>query len=262
MMGLDILPNKDNGAPHSHPPLPTSSINCTYVSSGSILTQNKQPARTTGLPESGPGFCGSTQVVAVSRVAGGSSSANGEVPVLQQQGEGELNEMLDHFLQSFEQHVDSCTAREEVEMGGQSCTQTTTAHLQSTRTPRPVRRSKITKLQHNDEAKTPLNHSQPRKACAGGAIPPKHTEGTPGKDRAPAKRRKKRRKNEYLFSLEKKRVRVRKPVSSSDAKFIIVHDLVDKQLQQMPVVKLERSSSLPGKVTLHGLSCQSLEVKV
>lgn len=258
MMGLDILPTNNNRAPHPQPPLPTSRSSI-YVSSGNILAQNKQQG-CTGVLEAGPGFHGSTQVVAVSRGVAGSSSANFEVPILQQQGEGELNEMLDHFLQSFEQHVDSCSAREEAERGGQSCTKTTTPHLQNTQQPRPFRRSQITELQQNDNAETPPKPSQPRKIPDRGTISPKHTQGTPGKVGAPAKRKKRRRKCMYLFTKERKRVR--KPVSTSDVKSEIVHDRGDKQLQQMPVVKLERSDSLPGKVTLQGHSCQSLEVKV
>lgn len=253
MMGLDILPN--NGAPHSQPPLPDSGRSCT--SSGKTLAQNKQQGRTTGLLEAGPGFHGSTQVFAVARGAGGSSSANGGVALLQQQGEGELNEILDHLLQSFEQHVGSCTTREEVEKGGQSCTEarqpytvlTTTPHLPNTRTPRPVRRSQITKLQQRDEDETPVRRSQP------------HPKGTPGKVREPAKRpRKRRKKNQYPFSLERKRVR--KPASSSDAKTKIGVEQGDKQLQQIPVVKLERRVPLAGRVTMQGPRCQSLEVQV
>ncbi|XP_035525700.1 uncharacterized protein LOC118333986 [Morone saxatilis] len=236
MMGLDILPNNSNGARHSQLPLPSSSSSRTY---GNTLAQNKQQSCNSGLLEAGPGFHGSTQVVAVG--GGGSSSANSMVPILQQQGEGELNEMLEHFLMSFEQHVDSCAPRDEVEMGGQS------------RAEAPVRSSQ--KLQQSDGAETPA--TQPRKASAHNAAPPKHNEKTP----SVSKRQKKRRKNEYLFSSEKKRVRVKKPVSSSDAKTKIVHDRGDKQLQQIPVVKLERSGLLPVKVALQGHSCQSLDLK-
>ncbi|XP_051276904.1 uncharacterized protein LOC127375108 [Dicentrarchus labrax] len=236
MMGLDILPNNSDGARHSQLPLSSSSSSRTY---GNTLGQNKQQSRNSGLLEAGPGFHGSTQVVAVR--GGGSSSANSEVPILQQQGEGELNEMLEHFLMSFEQHVDSSASRDEVEMGGQS------------RPEAPVRSSQ--KLQQSDGAKTPA--TQPRKASAHNAAPPEHNEGTP----SVSKRRKKQRKKEYLFSLEKKRVRVKKPVSSSNAKTKIVHDRGDKQLQQIPVVKLERSGLLPVKVALQGHSCQSLDLK-
>ncbi|XP_029298047.1 uncharacterized protein LOC115015023 [Cottoperca gobio] len=267
MMGLDILPINNDDAPHFQPPLSTSSSSCDFASCGNALAQNKQQVRSTGLLE---GLHGSTPVVAVARGAGSSNSSNSEMPVLQQHGEGELNEMLDHFLQSLEQHVDSCTAGEEAEMGGQSCTevsqpysvlrkcrktntQTTktphTPRLQNTHTPHPARRSQITELE-NDEAEIPPRRSQSHKSSARSA-PPKHTEGSPGKVGAPA--RKKERRNQRLFSLERKSVR--KPESCDQ----ILRGRRDKQLQRMPVVKLERSGPLPAKVTLQERSC--LEVK-
>ncbi|XP_031158982.1 uncharacterized protein LOC116052423 isoform X2 [Sander lucioperca] len=259
MMGLDILPNNHDGAPRSQPPLPTRGSRYAYGSCGNTLAQNKQQGCATGLLEANTGFHGSTHVVAVARGAGSSSSAVSEMPVLQQQGEGELNKMLDHFLQSFEQHVDSFTARDEVEMCGQSCTEASqphtvlrkhrksktphTPHLQNTHTLHPARHSQITELQQSDESETLRRCSQPRKASACSAAPPKHTEGSPGKVSAPAERRK----------------RVRKPVSSSDAKTKSIHDRGDKQLMQMPVVKLERSGPLPAQVTLQKPSCPEVQ---
>ncbi|XP_071362873.1 uncharacterized protein [Trachinotus anak] len=270
MMGLDILPNSNNNnhAPQSQPPLPTGSSSCTYA-------QSKQQGSATGLLEAGPGFRGSAQVVAAARGASGSPS--GEVPVLQQQGEGELNDMLDHFLQSFERHLNSCSAREEEGMGAESSTQASRSNtvltnnkknktqtitadstrLQNTRKPRPVKRSQTAEVQQNDEAETLPSQSQPGKASAHSPGPPKHAEGTPGKE--PAIRLNKRRKSQYMLSLERKRVR--KSVSMTDTKTKILQDQGDKLLQQMPVVKLERSDPLPVRVILQGHSCQSLEVK-
>ncbi|XP_034739271.1 uncharacterized protein LOC117951606 [Etheostoma cragini] len=231
MMGLDILPNNNNSALHSQPPLPNA------------------------------GFHGSTHVVAVARGTGSSSSAISEMPVLQQQGEGELNEMLDHFLQSFEKHVDSCTASDEVEMCGQSCTEASqpytvlrtykknktphTPRLQNKYTVHPARYSQISPLQQREETKTVQRCSQPRKASACSAAPPKHSERSQGKVRAPAKRQKKR---------------MRKTVSSSDAKTKSIRDRGDEQLKRMPVVKLERSGPLPAQVTLHEPSCPEVQV--
>ncbi|XP_032383140.1 uncharacterized protein LOC116696354 isoform X2 [Etheostoma spectabile] len=259
MMGLDILPNNNNSALHSQPPLPTRSSHCAYASCGNTLAQNNQQGCTTGLLEANTGFHGSTHV-AVARGTGSSSSAISEMPVLQQQGEGELNKMLDHFLQSFEQHVDSCTARDEVEMFGQSCTEasqpytvlrkyrkTKTPHtprLQNKHTLHPARHSQITPLQQRDETETLQRCSQPRKAFACSASPPKHTEQSLRKVRAPAKRQKKK---------------MRKTVSSSDAKTKSIRDRGDKQLKQMPVVKLERSGPLPAQVTLHKPSCPEVQ---
>lgn len=228
MMGLDILPN--NSPPRCQPTLPASSSSCTYAASGNTLAQNIQQS----------------QAVAVVRGVGSSSAANSEVPILQQQGEGELNEMLERFLLSFEQHIDNCTAREEVEVGGQSCPEA------------PVGSSQISEQQH-DETETPARPSQPLKTRR--AVSPKRTEEARGNAVAPDKRRKKRRKNEYVLSLEKKRVRLRNPAPSRDTKSKVIHDRGDKQLQQMAVVKLERSGPLPVRVTLQGHR-QSLDVKV
>ncbi|XP_034398680.1 uncharacterized protein LOC117737112 [Cyclopterus lumpus] len=243
MMGLNILPN-NNSAPHSQPPLPTGSSS--YASCGDTLVQNKPCDRTTDLLEASPGFPGFTQVVAKAR---GDVSSNSELPVLQQQCEGQLDEILDHFLQSFEQHVDSCTVRKEAELGGQSGTEASQpyAGLIKYRKNKSNRHSRITELHQSDEGE------KPRKTSAPCATPRKNTEEAPVKVKAPAKQRRKRRKNEYLFSLEKERVR--KLVSSSDAKTKVDDDLRDKQLQQRPVAKLERCDQWPAKVTLQKRSC-------
>lgn len=223
MMGLDILPNNST-ALHPQPPVPDGFS--TYTSSSQ--TMEKQQGQ-----------------VSVERRDNCSSSANNEVPVLRQQGQGELNEMLEHFLLSFEKHVDSCAGRDEVEVGGFR--------------EAPVRSSQITRQQQNE-----ARRSQGRKASARSDAPPKLSENLPGKVREPVKhRRKKKQFNQYMFPLERKkvRVRVRKPALLSDAKSKMVHDQGDK-LQQMPVVKLERSGPLPVRVKLQGDSCQTLEVKV
>lgn len=225
MMGLDILPN--SSPPRCQPTLPASSSSCTYAASGNTLAQNIQQS----------------QVAAVARGVGSSSAANSEVSILQQRGEGELNEMLERFLLSFEQHIDNCTAREEVEVGGQNCPEA------------PVGSSQISEQQH-DETETPARLSQPLKTRR--AISPKLSTKEAV---APDKRRKKRRKNEYVLSLEKKRVRLRNPAPARDTKSKVVYDRGNKQLQQMAVVRLERSGPLPVRETLQGHR-QSLDVKV
>lgn len=225
MMGLDILPS-NNSAPHSQSVLPASSSSCTYAASGSSSAQNKQQG----------------QVVAVARGVGSSSAANSEVPLLQQQREGELNEMLERFLLTFEQHID----REEVEMGGER--------------EAPVGSSQISE-QQNIETETPVRCSQSLRASARGAVPPKHTKKARGKVKEPDKQRKKRRKRDYKLSLEKKRVRLRNPPPSTDTKAKLVQDRGDKQLHQRPVVELVKSGLLPVRVRLQGDSHQSLDVK-
>ncbi|KAK9518098.1 hypothetical protein VZT92_023419 [Zoarces viviparus] len=249
MMGLDIRPNNNNNnnnsPPHSQPPLPTGSGS--NASRGDMLVQNKHRDRTSGLLEASPAFHGSTQVV-----ARGDVSSHRGPPALQQQCEGELNEMLGRFLQSFEQHVDSCPAREEVETGGQSRSEASQPYtgLSKYRKSKPNGRSRITELHQRDEAEQTPRGSQPCKTPALRAAPPKNTEEAPVTVKAPAKQRKRRRKNDYLLSLEKKRVRGRKP--SSDAKR-------DKQLQQRPVVELERIDQLPARVTLQKHSCVEVQ---
>lgn len=271
-MGLDILPNNNN----SQPPLPASSSSCTNASPGNNLAKSKQQGCTTGPQEAAPGFHGSTQVVAVARGTGGSTSENGETPVLQQQGEGELNVMLDHFLQSFEQHVDNCSARDEEEVDGDSSTEasklytvlnkhrkpttrTKTPHVQNTHIQCPVIHSQTAELQQSDKAETPASRSNPQKASARSS---QNAEGAPETVGEQAKRQKRRRKKQYLLSLERKKVWVKKPVSTSDPKSKILQDQGDKQLQWRPVVELERSGPLPVRVTLQEHSSQSLEVKV
>ncbi|XP_029917252.1 uncharacterized protein LOC115366132 isoform X2 [Myripristis murdjan] len=109
MMGLDIIPNNNNSNLHSKPPpQPASGTTCAYPSSGNdfIQKQQQQYCLTSGLQQAGSGSTVET--------AGSSSDAVGEVPVLQQpEGEGELTDILDDFLRSFEQHISSCSTRED-----------------------------------------------------------------------------------------------------------------------------------------------------
>ncbi|XP_068443947.1 uncharacterized protein [Clinocottus analis] len=237
MMGLDILPN-NSSAPHSQPLLPTGSSS--YASCGDTLVQNKKC--TTGLWEASLGFCGSAQVVAKAR--GDDVSSNSELSVLQRKGE--INEMLDHFLQSFEQPGDSCTTREVAEVGGQSGTEASQPYtgLSKYRKNKTLRCSQITELPQSYEAEKLPRCSQPCETSATSATPPKNTE------KAATKQRKKRRKNEYPFSVDKKRVRVRKPKTKD------VHDdQKDKKLHQRPVVRLERRGQRSDEVTLQKCSC-------
>lgn len=104
-----------------------------------------------------------------------------------------------------------------------------------------------------EEDETPPGHS---KASA----PPKHTVASVGKVRATGKQLKKKRKNQCLCSSE--REKVKKSKSQSHAATKIVPELVLQQLRLMPLVKLERSVRLPGRVSLQEGSCQSVSVKV
>ncbi|XP_035016952.2 uncharacterized protein LOC118112072 isoform X2 [Hippoglossus stenolepis] len=262
MMGLDILP-KSSSVRGSRRPRPTRGSSCTYVSSGNSLAQNKQQVCTTGLLEA---FHGSAQVAAVTSEASPSSSAQGEVPVLQQQGEGEMNDMLEHFLHSFEEHVENCRAREEEETNGEISTEPSKSspvlnnHRKTkTKTQNPVIRPQ-TESHQGEEAETPPSRSQPHKASAHSPAPLESAEETSGNHRTQRKQGYKKKQKQYLLSLEKRRVR-RKPVPMSDAEIKILHDLRDRQLQQIPVVKLEWRGPIPVRVMLQENSCQRLEVK-
>lgn len=266
-MGLDILPNNKGSASRAQHPLPAGSNTGASASSEITSSQNKPQSLSSELHES-------TEVAAVAGAAGRSSSTNGVVPVLEQPCEGELGDMLDHFLQSFEQHVGSCRAREEMETSGVSSTEscqphtlmntykknkdhTTTPYMpQLQRSTHRIECSQAPEL-HIDENESQESHSQSRKAHAGRAVSPKHIEET----RPTSKRQNKRRQKPYLFSLEKKKVKVkvRKP---DDAVNRNPHARKEKQLKQIPVVNLERRELLPVKVATPRHICQNLKGKV
>ncbi|XP_005467683.1 uncharacterized protein LOC102076123 isoform X3 [Oreochromis niloticus] len=264
MMGLDILPNNKGSASHAQHPLPAGSNTGASASSEITSSQNKPQSLTSELRES-------TEVAAVAGAAGRSSPTNGVVPVLDQPCEGELGDMLDQFLQSFEQHVESCRAREEMETSGVSSTETCQPHTlmntykknkDHTTTPYIPQLQKSThRIEcsqtpelHIDENESQESRSQSRKAHAGRTVSPKRIEET----RPTSKRQNKRRLKPYLFSLEKKRVKVRKP---DDAVNRNTHARKEKQLKQIPVVNLERRDLLPAKVATPGHICQNLEGK-
>lgn len=105
MKGLDILQQRDReGAPHpeSEPPGSSSSAG---RSSGDARNERQGPV------------------------------TDPEVPVLQQPYEGELSEMLEDFLQSFEQQVDSCNGRED-ETGDGSSSEAGQPHASPSRSKR------------------------------------------------------------------------------------------------------------------------------
>ncbi|KAI9538865.1 hypothetical protein NQZ68_008942 [Dissostichus eleginoides] len=247
MNDLDIL--KNNGAPQPQPPPPTSSSD--VASCGNTVTQNKS------------GSNGSPRVVVVARGGGSPSVANPGTPVLQ--GEGEVNETLYTLLQSFEHYMDSCSACEEAETGAQSRTEASQLHTvprrnrrrRKTQTPKSPNTAQRKNTPHparqqSDEAETPLRRSL---SSARSAAPPEHTEGST----APDKKRKRKRIKPYMLSLERKRVRVRKPVSSSGTKTTKILDQRDMKLLHTPVLKLERSGRLSDKVMER--SCKEVKVE-
>lgn len=265
-MGLDILPNNKGSASRAQHPLPAGSNTGASASSEITSSQNKPQSLSSELHES-------TEVAVVAGAAGRSSSTNGVVPVLERPCEGELGDMLDHFLQSFEQHVESCRAREEMETSGVSSTEscqsltlvntykknkdhTTTPYMpQLQRSTHRIECSQIPELHIDENESSQESRSQSRKAHAGRTVSPKHIEET----RPTSKRQKKRRQKPYLFSLEKKKVKVRKP---DDAVNRNPHARKENQLKQIPMVNLERRELLPVKVATPRHICQNLKGKV
>ncbi|KAM3612943.1 uncharacterized protein V6R79_017629 [Siganus canaliculatus] len=234
MMGLDILPSTSK-ASYSQPAPRSSGSSSAAASCGNASAQKKQQGQTTGLQEGGQS---STQAVSVSRETGGSVSAASEGPVQRQQTRAELSDMLENFLLSFEQQV----ASEEAEIN-------TDASSRRSRTPEQQQQQ-----QRRDEV-------EPQRRCSQAGRPSAHRAGTEGKaaTRSEPKKRKRRRTAQHLLSLEKKRNRVRSPAPLSGAVAKLLPGQGIKQLQQMPVVKLERNGLLPGSVKLTGHSCQRLE---
>ncbi|XP_040029609.2 uncharacterized protein LOC120817437 isoform X3 [Gasterosteus aculeatus] len=143
MVGLDILPIS-HSAPHSRPPPPA--VGGGNATRGNTLVQKKECRRA---PRRG--LRRSTRVAAK---AGGGATSNGELPVLQQQGEGELSEVLENLLQTFEQHVNSCTARAAEEAGGESCQATPPKNTEEA-PPKKRRRGKKNDYPFSLERKTP-----------------------------------------------------------------------------------------------------------
>ncbi|XP_007565892.1 uncharacterized protein LOC103147468 isoform X1 [Poecilia formosa] len=175
-----------------------------------------------------------------------------EMPVLQQQCEGELNDILENLLQSFEQHDESNHASSCIQISPEASQaiqrnyKTTKIHEETSHTPflqRIVNRSQTPGVQRAD---TGLSDTQ--------AVSSKKFKSV-----TPARRPKRRRSNTYLFSLEKKKVK--KPASSRDSKATSGQDQQEKQLQQTPVVKLTRDNLLSVRAARQGNNCELSEEK-
>lgn len=187
MKGLDILPQNDrNGAPHSVLELPGSS------GGGSPGNpQNKQQGPMT----------------------------DSEVPVLQQPYEGELTEILENFLQSFEQQVDGCDVREN-ETGNGSSSEAGQPHTSPSRskraetpteTPRALQLGNKKALRPSDPPET----SEPQSEGSEMTDRASSSERARKSENTRAKRPKRKRQN-YLFFLEKKNTK--RSTSSGDRK--------------------------------------------
>ncbi|XP_041845769.1 uncharacterized protein LOC121642842 isoform X2 [Melanotaenia boesemani] len=189
-------------------------------------------------------------------------------PVLQQQCEGELNEILDYF-RSISEHVESYSVREENEINDESSTEASQPYIVlskceratfKTWTPHTIREQykhaphqvshSYTSEPQSENSGSSQSHSEAHKslACSDSA---KHTKETTEKTR----KRSKRRSRTYMFSMEKKK---KKQVSSDAANRKLGPNQKDIQLQQRP---LDERSLPPPLVTLQEDGCQSLEKK-
>lgn len=184
-----------------------------------------------------------TQTLAANVLQGGGScgSTSGETVVVQQlqqqQGELELNDILDHFLMSFEQHINNSADREEV--SAQS-----SAEVAGQATP--------TRQQQN-VAEPPANDLQPLKTQRAKQV---EHNGITLKSKSPRKRKRTRRTS----SLKSNEANVGNTLLSDVKATRMFPDLQDKQLQQIAVVKLERQGLLQLQVNRQDLSCLSSKV--
>ncbi|XP_034036813.1 uncharacterized protein LOC117519649 [Thalassophryne amazonica] len=117
LLGLNL----DAAGPRCHPP-PTAGGSSCIFSSPTLISSHQEHCSTEGVTggKEGTGF----------------SSANSEE---QQQGEGPISDILDSFLQSFEQHVEACNAKEEAVAHWQSGTEGSQLQpvLSQSQTPHP-----------------------------------------------------------------------------------------------------------------------------
>ncbi|XP_047441171.1 uncharacterized protein LOC125008133 [Mugil cephalus] len=242
MMGLDVAANGDPGGARS---------SRAVASAGNARVQNEQQRDAAGDRTS-------AEVVVVARRAGCSSSDNGEVPAPQQQCDEDMSDILEHLLQLFEHQFESGGGREEKEADGAVSTETSRPRAvpsqheknKTTASHTPHLHDTQHQVRGSESPETGERRPQPRKGRA---------EETPGK--AANKQRKKRRATHYRFSLEKRaRTRTRKPPTDAETK--ATRGRGDQQLQQMPVVKLQRRILLPSQVTLGGNSCRGVEGKL
>ncbi|KAF7228262.1 uncharacterized protein [Nothobranchius furzeri] len=170
-----------------------------------------------------------------------------EAPGQQQQCEGELSEILENFLKSFEQHVDSCNTTQQNErddgslseghmVQSRSSTAQTSSHSSRPRkTRRPVSGSETSEPQCEASSQSlSLLH---KVVCSRSA-----SSKSMDKTQEKARTKRKRRTKQYLLSLEKKSVK--KSASLTTIEATVVSKLVDHQLQQKPMVRLERRKEM------------------
>ncbi|XP_029021201.1 uncharacterized protein LOC114864507 [Betta splendens] len=243
MMGLDIL-SSNNADPRAEPADQNSfkSLRSMCASSQSNLTQNKQDP-STEMESRPPGVRGPPPA--------GAAAGSREVLHVQQE-EGELTDILDHFLQSFEHHICDCDAGDKPEAAGRSSASagqpySAQPHSRTRRTCRlqPATSSHTAALQQSVRAGEQSRRSMTDVTIARGGALPKRRGRPPGKARSSGRQRqRKRRGTRKHVSSPKKR-----KTTSESLRTGMYHEQ-DKQLQQRPVVRLERGDALLVKAKL------------
>lgn len=208
-------------------PLPTSSD-----TSGNFSVQNKQQAQV----------------------------SSSEFPVLQQQRDRELADVMLNLLQLFEQNINSSNTRKENE---------TLGSLSEASDPDAASRNHRTVeihggTPHRAGLQSQVNRSETPGVLKDDSWVSENSAGTLNKTIAPTRRLKRRRANTYLFSLEKRRVSERrstkKRTPSQDRNAASAQ--AQKEPQVTAEVKLGRNSLLSVRATLQGHNCEISEEKV
>ncbi|XP_011478454.1 uncharacterized protein LOC105354892 isoform X2 [Oryzias latipes] len=209
MMGLHILPEDNNTPAQQQCPLPISSNTL-----DSSQTRSKQQDPPTG----------------------------SEGPVLQQQFEGELNEILDSFLQSFEQHVESCRVREDCEESNANSSDasrrcTVQTQTRSSSDPQEQEAGQVRSSQaaiNGHHSRSP--QAEPSEAPAVGDVLSIDSQ------KATKKTRKRKRAKTFMLSLEKKVQKKRK----KDAEAKSVNEQADnRQKHSSKTLENKAQNSLP-----------------
>ncbi|XP_015255236.1 PREDICTED: uncharacterized protein LOC107101014 [Cyprinodon variegatus] len=180
----------------------------------------------------------------------GHTFSSSEVPVLQQQSEGELHDELENFLHCFDIHTESGSPRKEKETGDETSSRGKHSRVTIPHTPHRL-------LQASCSQTPRVQGADPEPSSLNDAIFP--SEETKEKT-VKRKRRPNRRKcNTYLFSLEKRSMK--RKTAPQELKAGKAQGQRDQQLQQTPVVKLERSRLMAVGAMLQGDSSQSASQK-
>lgn len=174
---------------------------------------------------------------AVVKEGGSSGAGNSKGPGPHQQGETDFREMLENFLSTFEQEIHGCAVTEdaEIQTGSPAGSCQAAANQQAAETQTPARSQQL----------KPSAHHTTRPQCTSSRK--KSVPNTP---------QTKRGRNKYNPS------QLQTSVPSSELNVRDVQKQENQQLQQTPVVKLDRRVPLPDRVILRGNRLHNLNIKV